>query len=121
MITSFLLLYDILMSFIGCPKMKYKCDTSYKIEVQTHHIHFMGGLKLHQLHPEPSSITIKLNSKIPSDFSNTSVLFFDSLWSLWAEENFKYICKGISEGLLQKVQKGNLESFDNNSVKTSTA
>lgn len=67
------------MSFISCPKRKYECDTSYKIEVQTQYIHSTGDLKLHQLHPEPNFITIKLNSKIPSDFSNASGLPFGSL------------------------------------------
>lgn len=93
------------MSFISYPKRKYNCDTSYKIEVQTYPIHSIRDLKLHQLPPEPSSFTIKLISKIPPDFSNISCLPFDSLWFLETEESFKYICKSISDGMLQKVQK----------------
>lgn len=57
----------------------------------------MRDLKLHQLHPEPRSFTTKLNSKISLISATQGVSGI--------EENFKYICKSISEGLLQKIQK----------------
>lgn len=78
----------------------------------------MGDLHLGNLIPNPVLLLIEVNGKISSKFSNTTSLLFDSLWSLETEVDFKYICKGISEGLLQQAQKDNLESFDSNTVQT---
>lgn len=50
-----------------------------------------GRLKLQQLNPEPSSVAIEFNCKILSDFSNTTSLLFDTLWSLKTEANLIYL------------------------------